>query len=52
MIGTPRNMPFCRPQVLERELQAKGSRLMARHMFKRVPIPDFAQYDVSARAAL
>ncbi|GBF95097.1 hypothetical protein Rsub_07681 [Raphidocelis subcapitata] len=32
--------------VLARELEGKGSRLMARHMFRRVPIPDFAQYEL------
>jgi len=36
----------CMQRALERELDTKGSKLMARHMFKRVPIPDFAQYEV------
>jgi actin-like protein 6A len=36
----------CMQKVLEKELESKGSKLMARHMFKRVPIPDFAQYEV------
>lgn len=35
----------CMQKVLDKELEAKGSKLMARHMFKRVPIPDFAQYE-------
>jgi hypothetical protein len=32
--------------LLEKELAPRGARLMARHQFRRVPIPDFAQYEV------
>lgn len=38
----------CTQALIERELAEKGARLMARHMFRRVPIPDFAQYEVSS----
>lgn len=40
----------CMQKVLEKELEAKGSKLMARHMFRRVPIPDFAQYETVVEA--
>ncbi|KAI8471791.1 MAG: actin-related protein Arp4 [Monoraphidium minutum] len=43
-------MTRCMQKVLEAELEAKGSKLMARHMFKRVPIPDFAQYETVVEA--
>ncbi len=37
----PRN-----PQVLEKEAAAKGGKLLARHMFKKVPKDGFKQYEV------
>jgi len=41
----------CMQQVLEKAAEAKGTKLMARHMFKKVPLDGFKKYEVRFRIA-